>query len=52
MLDQDKNKAPPITVAEIKTIAKTKLRQPVWDYYTTGADEEQTLIRNETIYTK
>ena len=49
---QDENMAAPITVAEIKAIAKTKLSQPVWDYYTTGADEEHTLRRNETIYTK
>lgn len=40
----------PITVADIKEIAKKRLDKPVWDYYITGADEEYTVRRNESIF--
>lgn len=40
----------PITIAEIKAIAKRKLPEPVWDYYTTGAEDEQTARRNEDVF--
>jgi hypothetical protein len=40
----------PIAVAEIKAIAKAKLEDRVWDYYITGADEQKTVKRNETVF--
>lgn len=40
----------PITIPEVKAIAKSKLSKSAWNYYTTGADEEKTLARNEAIY--
>ncbi|KAI6914594.1 FMN-dependent dehydrogenase [Hortaea werneckii] len=40
----------PITIADIKEIAKAKLRPDVWSYYITGADDEQSVRRNESIY--
>lgn len=40
----------PITIPEIKAIAKSKLPEGAWNYYTTGADQEKTLARNEAIY--
>ncbi|KAH8647785.1 FMN-dependent dehydrogenase [Xylariales sp. PMI_506] len=40
----------PITVAEIREIAKTKLSKQAWEYYKTGADAEITLGRNEEAY--
>lgn len=40
----------PITVAEIKELAKAKLSKQAWEYYITGADEEKTLARNEAVY--
>lgn len=43
-------KTDPITVREVKAIAKSKLSESAWNYYTTGADEEKTLARNEVIY--
>jgi (S)-2-hydroxy-acid oxidase len=42
----------PVTVAEIKEIAKSKLPAHVWDYYITGADEETTKRRNEDVYSE
>lgn len=42
--------AEPITIADIKSLAKTNLARQAWDYYATGADEEQTRDRNETIF--
>ncbi|CAG9988045.1 unnamed protein product [Clonostachys byssicola] len=52
MSPTDEPPSDPITVAEVKEIAKTKLNQPTWDYYTTGADESRTLDRNSNIYKK
>lgn len=40
----------PITVSEVKAIAQRKLSKQAWEYYKTGADDEQTLQRNETIF--
>lgn len=40
----------PITIEEIKTIAKKKLSKEAWDYYITGSGFEQTVRRNEKIY--
>lgn len=42
----------PITIEEIKTIAKQNLSKAAWAYYITGTDFEQTLQRNEAIYNK
>ncbi|KAG9764955.1 FMN-dependent dehydrogenase, partial [Aureobasidium melanogenum] len=36
----------PITVSEIKTIAKERLDSAVWDYYTTAADRKHSACRN------
>lgn len=40
----------PVTVCEIKEIANTKLKGPVWNYYVTGSDDETTVKRNEEVY--
>lgn len=40
----------PITVGDVKEIAKRRLDPAVWDYYTTGADDEQSVRRNEEIF--
>ncbi|KAH7182570.1 FMN-dependent dehydrogenase [Fusarium flagelliforme] len=40
----------PVCVNDIQDIAKSKLSSAVWEYYTTGADEQQTLERNVSIY--
>ncbi|KAI9037193.1 alpha-hydroxy acid oxidase [Aspergillus affinis] len=50
MMDGKSITSEPVAVSEIKAIAKTKLQGQVWDYYTTGADEEETVKRNEEIY--
>ncbi|ETN39114.1 uncharacterized protein HMPREF1541_05336 [Cyphellophora europaea CBS 101466] len=42
----------PITIDEIKTIAKKKLSKQAWDYYITGVGPELTLQRNEAIFDK
>ncbi len=42
----------PITVADFKEIARRRLEKPVWDYYNAGADDENTINRNEEIYKK
>lgn len=42
----------PITVEDVRNIAKQRLDAGVWDYYTTGADDEQSVRRNETIFKK
>ncbi|BCS17402.1 alpha-hydroxy acid oxidase [Aspergillus puulaauensis] len=42
----------PITVADFKEIARQRLEKPVWDYYNAGADDENTINRNEEIYKK
>lgn len=42
----------PITIREIKEIAKKNLSKEAWDYYSTGVSFEQTLSRNETIFNK
>lgn len=42
----------PVTVADVKEIAKARLNPDVWDYYVTGADDEFSLRRNEKIYQK
>lgn len=44
--------AKPITVADFKEIARRRLEKPVWDYYNAGADDENTINRNEQIYKK
>ena len=40
----------PIAVSDFRTIAEAKLKGQVWDYYITGADEEETVKRNTEIY--
>lgn len=40
----------PITVAEVKAIAKQRLSKSAWNYFVTGADNESTLERNSAIY--
>ncbi|KAJ3963195.1 hypothetical protein N0V92_000019 [Colletotrichum tropicale] len=39
-----------VTVADAYEIAKARLPKPVWDYYTTGADDEHTRERNQAVY--
>lgn len=40
----------PLTVADIRAIAKSRLPKRVWEYYSTGADDEQTLHRNNEVF--
>jgi hypothetical protein len=42
----------PITIADVREIAQKRLDPAAWDYYITGADDEQTVRRNETIFKK
>jgi len=42
----------PITIADVREIAQKRLDPAAWDYYITGADDEQTVVRNETIFKK
>lgn len=42
----------PITISDVREIAKERLDPAAWDYYITGADEEQTVHRNETVFKK
>lgn len=42
----------PVTVADVREIAQKRLDPAAWDYYITGADDEQTVARNETIFKK
>ena len=42
----------PLTITEIRALAKQKLSKAAWDYYVTGADGEQTVRRNENIFDK
>lgn len=42
----------PITIADVREIAQKRLDPAAWDYYITGADGEQTVRRNETIFKK
>lgn len=44
--------ADPITIADVKEIAKKRLDPAAWEYYITGADDEQSVRRNETIFKK
>ncbi|KAF3016850.1 hypothetical protein E8E14_011824 [Neopestalotiopsis sp. 37M] len=40
----------PININDVREIAKKRLTRQVWDYYTTGADDEQTVRRNEAAF--
>lgn len=40
----------PITISDVREIAKKRLPRQAWDYYRTGADEEHTLRRNEEAF--
>lgn len=42
----------PITIADVKDIAQKRLDPAAWEYYITGADEEHSVRRNETIFKK
>jgi isopentenyl diphosphate isomerase/L-lactate dehydrogenase-like FMN-dependent dehydrogenase len=42
----------PVTIADVREIAQKRLDPAAWDYYITGADDEQTVRRNETIFKK
>jgi len=42
----------PITVLEVRDIAKKRLDPEAWDYYITGADGELSVRRNESIFKK
>lgn len=42
----------PITIADVRAIAKKRLDPAAWEYYITGADDEQSVRRNETIFKK
>ena len=42
----------PVTIADVREIAQKRLDPAAWDYYITGADDEQTVVRNETIFKK
>lgn len=40
----------PLTVSEIKAIAKERLDAAVWDYYTTAADRKHSARRNSLAF--
>lgn len=40
----------PVTIRDVREIAKKRLPAKVWDYYRTGADGEHTLQRNEEAF--
>ncbi|KAF2015231.1 FMN-dependent dehydrogenase [Aaosphaeria arxii CBS 175.79] len=46
----DGDDASPITIAEVKDIARKRLPNNVWQYYETGTDDEFLVERNEAIY--
>ncbi|KLJ11131.1 hypothetical protein EMPG_13582 [Blastomyces silverae] len=43
-------KEDPITIAELAILAQKKLPKQVWDYYASGADEENALRRNRSAF--
>ncbi|OJD15871.1 hypothetical protein AJ78_03924 [Emergomyces pasteurianus Ep9510] len=45
-------KEDPITVAELAVLAQKKLPKQVWDYYASGADEENAVRRNRSAFDK
>ncbi|OAT04337.1 FMN-dependent alpha-hydroxy acid dehydrogenase [Blastomyces gilchristii SLH14081] len=46
----DQQKEDPITIAELAILAQKKLPKQVWDYYASGADEENALRRNRSAF--
>lgn len=46
----DHDEFEPITISDVREIAKKRLPRQVWDYYTTGADDEYTVRRNEAVF--
>ncbi|KAH8880213.1 FMN-dependent dehydrogenase [Thozetella sp. PMI_491] len=42
----------PITIADIKELARRRLTNEVWEYYITGSDDQKSAERNESIYEK
>ena len=40
----------PITLAEIASIAKTRIKKEFWDYYECGADTQTVLHENEAAF--
>ncbi len=40
----------PITLAEVASIAKTRIKKEVWDYYACGADNQTALRENEAAF--
>ncbi|KAL2362123.1 hypothetical protein RJZ56_004983 [Blastomyces dermatitidis] len=46
----DQQKEDPITTAELAILAQKKLPKQVWDYYASGADEENALRRNRSAF--
>ncbi|KAF9886791.1 hypothetical protein FE257_011168 [Aspergillus nanangensis] len=50
-MDDEKNPdSEPATLAELETIASTRLPQKVWQFYADGADEQRTTRRNTSVY--
>ncbi|PGH11124.1 hypothetical protein AJ79_05069 [Helicocarpus griseus UAMH5409] len=43
-------KEDPITIAELAVLAQKKLPKQVWDYYVSGADEENVVKRNKNAF--
>jgi (S)-2-hydroxy-acid oxidase len=50
MSESAPDESSPISVKDIKVVAKRNLSKQAWDYYITGAGYEQTARRNEQIY--
>lgn len=42
----------PLTIAEVRRIAKERLSRHVWDYYVSGSDDQLSVARNASIYDK
>jgi len=40
----------PITLSEVASIAKSRIKKDVWDYYECGADSQTALHENEAAF--
>jgi (S)-2-hydroxy-acid oxidase len=49
-MNMAQNLPTPVTVEQVRQIAKQKLPEPVWRYYEDGADDQITTRRNREVY--
>jgi len=50
--EQETQDEKPLTIAEFEAVAKGKLRQQVWDYYASGAEEQISIKRNTEAFSR